>query len=300
MRDEEGIDEQDPAYQREWLGRWVHSADSLVYYAFTEQKNTYGDDLTAGLPLFDPKSGTKRKRRDWLDFDFSNGIPAKVWKKHDWFFGASVDLGYDDPTVIGVFMWSDTHPNVYLVTAYKHAKMIPARIAAELKRLQKKVEKEFGKGAALSWTVIDQGGGAGKMIAEEFAQRWSIPCKGAEKTRKATYIELCNGDFATGRFKIHERCLPVLEEISVLQWDARFPGRKEDPRFGNDACDMMLYGWREARHDTRTEDDTPEESLPEPGSDEANAELEDAMEQKFLKQLDRDRRFQDQNDGEHW
>lgn len=308
MRAEQGYHEEDPEYQREWLGRWIRSADSLVYYGFSEKRNVYGTPLVgedgAPLPL------GRRGRHDWLAGGLDHllsEIPAPKKRlspaeqrmlaravggggeaarraaqriqedkaaaarklgRVQWFFGVSVDLGYDDPTVIGLFAWNLVDPTVYLIAVKKRKKMIPSAIAGEIKRAMKLC-------GALTFVVVDQGGGAGKMIAEEFKERWGIPAKGAEKPKKATFIELCNGDFETGRFKIHARCEPVLDEISVLQWDPRFLGRKEDPRFGNDACDMMLYGWREAKHHGHTGDEEPAELVPDEGTPE-HAERERA------------------------
>lgn len=242
MMEDEGIDESDPSFQREWRARWVKSEDALVYHRFNTVLNTY--------------------------------TTIKDEKKVEWFYGVSVDLGYDDPTVIGLFRWSLNRPEVYLDKVFKKSGMIPAQIATEIRRIEKQV-------GSLAFVVVDQGGGAGKMIAEEFRTRWGIDCVGAEKTKKPTFIELCNGDLASGRFKIHAKnALAVLDEISVLQWDPRYPGKKEDERFPNDACDMMLYGWRECRGYAFDADKLPaelEKSPQEADEDDMEMEAEAAL-----------------------
>lgn len=243
----QGISELDPSFRREWRAEWARSADDLVYPHFSSVRNVY------------------------------KTIPGA--NRIEWHYGVSVDLGYDDPTVIGVFMWSTEVPDVYLIRVIKGDSWIISRIGSELK----KIEKEFG---ALSFIVVDQGGGAGKMAAEEMKQRWQLAnLKGAEKQKKPTYIGFLNSDFQTGRFKIHESCVPVLDEISVLQWDARWPGKVEDERFANDACDMMLYGWRECRGFAFDQDQTPMEMRPSEAQ-----QQEDDMESQIARGIERENR----------
>jgi hypothetical protein len=249
----EGVDINDPAIQREWFARWIRSTEALVYPSFNERRNVYRD--------------------------------IKNDKRIEWFYGVSVDLGYDDPTVIGLFKWSNDVPDVYLTKVIKGENWIPSRIAKEILRL----EKEVG---ALAFTVVDQGGGAGKMIAEEFKSRWHLPnVRAAQKTAKPTFIKMMNGDLATGRFHIHESCVPVLDEIGVLQWDPRFLGVKEDERFANDACDMALYGWRETRGGVGFDEDrTPDQLMPEDKEREED-EMEEQLERDFKRSQNEDDLF---------
>lgn len=68
-----------PAFQREYLGRWVYDADSLVF-KFNEKKNLY-----THLP------------------------------EGDWSYILGVDVGFNDADAAAVLAFSDSHPEVYLV-----------------------------------------------------------------------------------------------------------------------------------------------------------------------------------------
>jgi len=96
-----GWDEFHPVYLREWCGRWVRSADSLVY-RFDESKNLY-----TTLPT------------DEYDFEYLLGV----------------DLGFDDATAFVVGAFSRNLPVFYLVEEIKRAGMIPAEIAKQIQQL---------------------------------------------------------------------------------------------------------------------------------------------------------------------
>jgi Terminase large subunit, T4likevirus-type, N-terminal len=241
----QNLTDQDPTFRREWMAEWVRSVEALVYARFSFQKNVYAT------------------------------IPGD--EHREWFYGASVDFGYDDPTVIGLFKWSHDDPTVYLTRIIKASGQIVSQIASTLKRL----EREVG---GFSFLVADYGGGSGKMFGEELRERHGFHLiKGAEKTKKPVYIESLNSDFQTGRFKVHESCVPLLDEISVLQWDPRALGRLEDERFANDCCDMMLYGWRETRGFEFDDSRTPDELIP-PAPEREAQEIEDEIERRLKAQ----------------
>jgi len=231
-----------PYIQREYFARWVKGEESLVY-AFQPRRNTY-----TALPRGD----------------------------HDWIFGLAVDLGYDDPTAFVLFQWARTCPDLFIPRAWKRDKMIPATIAAEIRRTRDQV-------GGLSYISVDQGGGAGKIVTAEFEQRYGLVCTPAEKKKKPTFIEFMNGDFSTGRIKAHETdAHELIEEWRSIQWDQdpRRRGR-EDERYPNDLADAALYGYREARHYFFGIDDAdiprPEQDLPDRGSERSGREQERKM-----------------------
>tara|TARA_R100000808_G_C2155477_1_gene168149 strand:+ start:11717 stop:13171 length:1455 start_codon:yes stop_codon:yes gene_type:complete len=94
-------DNEHPVYLREWRGRWIRSADSLVY-KFNETINLYDS-----LPV--------------LDYDFE--------------YILGVDLGFNDATAFTICAFNRYLPTLYLVYEMKKVGMIPAEIADHIKHL---------------------------------------------------------------------------------------------------------------------------------------------------------------------
>ncbi len=80
-RERRGIDENDPTYQREFLGQWVHDQRALVF-EYNAAKQHYEDaDLPGGA----------------------------------WSYVQASDLGFEDEDATAVLGWSDKAPSVYLL-----------------------------------------------------------------------------------------------------------------------------------------------------------------------------------------
>lgn len=90
-----------PVYLREWCGRWVKSADSLVY-KFDENKNTY-----------------KRSER-----------PQELY------FVLGVDFGWDDKNAFCVVGFHPKEPHVYVCETYAKGEMLIEQTAQKIKDLQ--------------------------------------------------------------------------------------------------------------------------------------------------------------------
>lgn len=95
-----GITEDDPTFQREWLGKWVRDDNALVY-KFDSQKNGYED-----LP-------------DNLDWNYVIGI----------------DLGYDDSDAIVVWAFNQSIPCIYQVQEFKQNGLTVSELAKYIKDL---------------------------------------------------------------------------------------------------------------------------------------------------------------------
>jgi hypothetical protein len=74
-----GVSADHPSIQREWFGKWVLDADSLVYH-YSSQINDYEE------------------------------LPIEKWN-----YILGVDLGYNDADAICLLAWSDKSPNTYLI-----------------------------------------------------------------------------------------------------------------------------------------------------------------------------------------
>src|SRR5205807_2475481 len=94
--------------------------------------------------------------------------------------------------------------------------------------------------------VVVDSGGLGKAFVEEMKQRHGLPVQAAEKTHKAAYVALLNGDLDASLVKVR-RTGPLAGEWSVLAKDPDDP-TKEAENLPNHCSDAALYGWREARH----------------------------------------------------
>ena len=84
-----------------------------------------------------------------------------------------------------------------------------------------------------------------KQAVEEMRRRHDLPLTPAEKTGKADFIEIMNGDFVSGYIKVHKKAaLPLIEEYGQLIWDDRSHRKEEHASCPNHCVDAALYAWR--------------------------------------------------------
>ena len=103
-KEENGWEEDDPTFRREYLGQWVRDENSLVY-SFSKKRN-----LVEELP------------------------------EVDWKYGLGIDLGFSDATALVVVAWSDEVPETYVVDVEKHHGFAVDDIARRVRWL----EAEYG------------------------------------------------------------------------------------------------------------------------------------------------------------
>jgi len=103
-KENRGIPDTDPSWQREWLGLWCPS-DSLTVYTFCSEINVY-----------------------------SGKLPAE----HEWQYILGIDLGYNDSTAIVVAAFSDTDPNMYQVYEWKEPGLTVDRIEKQVRKVMRK------------------------------------------------------------------------------------------------------------------------------------------------------------------
>lgn len=99
-------DEQNPTFQREWLGRWVRESSTLVY-KFPEGDRAYYTELP---------------------------------KAHEWFHILGIDLGWSAPSVFRVISYSPEHPSVYLGKRILRKRLSVTGIATVIKELQQEFD----------------------------------------------------------------------------------------------------------------------------------------------------------------
>ncbi len=151
--------------------------------------------------------------------------------------------------------------------------MIPSQIAMKT--------REYMDAYNIEIAVADTGG-LGKSIVEEFRQRYHLPIRPAEKSKKGSYIEMMNSDFQRGLIKVSPHSA-IVDEWELLQWQE--DRKKEDSRYENHLSDACLYAWRESRHYRYAGEPI---APPEFGSAAWAKAEEDRMFQQTVKALDKE------------
>ncbi len=238
-------------------------------------------------------------RREWLGewcFSFDAQVYAYDRDRNDCDivpdtleqYVVGIDLGFIDSTAVVVLGFhGGSDPRIWVVESYKEAKLIPSAVG----ELVQEYVQEYDPIA-----IVGDTGGLGRSLVEEMRQRFGIPIKAAEKTKKLAFIELLNGDMRSGRMQIQSQSNEdLITELRLLQWepDSRLPGRRwrVSQACDDHLTDAMLYAWREAKH-------WISETLPEkpvaPGHPAFEDQLEAEMEEAFR------RSHQAEDSDEEW
>lgn len=212
LKARKGWGDENPIWQREFLGKWIADDDSFVY-KYSPFRN-----------VWEPEVESKNEF----------GLPAG----HDWEFVLGCDFGWEDPFAVIVSAFSWTHPVMHEVYSYKERHMHVADIARKIAE----VTDMFGEFAGM----VGDSGGMGKMVIEELNSIYGISIDAADKTQKRDYIELLNSDLLEGRIKVRPQS-DLIDEWSALVWK---DGDKdsENKSFANHLCDSFLYSWRYCFH----------------------------------------------------
>jgi PBSX family phage terminase large subunit len=145
-----------------------------------------------------------------------------------------VDLGYDpDPSAFVVCAYREHDKNLYIVEASKETGLDVTAVAERIKELEKRYD--FDR------IAIDN---ANKQAVEEMKRRHGLALHAADKTGKADFIELMNGDFISGYIKLLPEAKPLADEYAELIWDDKSEQRKEHANCDNHCADAALYAWR--------------------------------------------------------
>lgn len=170
-------------------------------------------------------------------FDFDRNVFDElptIGGRGRWHYVLGIDLGFNDPTAWVVCAYHDTSRVLYVLGAHKKEHCDITEVADQTRRLMGRFD--FDR------IIIDN---ANKQAVEEIRRRHDIPLTAAEKTGKADFIEIMNGDFILGNIKLHRKAaLPLAEEYSQLIWDERSPRREEHAACANHCVDAALYAWR--------------------------------------------------------
>lgn len=196
----------------------------------------------------------------------------------DWHYVLGCDLGYTDATSFVVAAYHDFDPTLYVLEASKEAGMDVTAVATRAKALMRKYDFDA--------LVIDN---ANKQAVEEMVKRHEIPWKPADKTGKADFIEVMNGEFIMGRVKLGPEAQALKDEYSALIWDDKSAKKQEHPACENHCADGGLYAWRYTYQYLSTAPRVP----PKPGTPEYAQEQEEQMEAAAVAAYEREQHADD-------
>lgn len=179
-----------------------------------------------------------------------------------WHYVVGLDLGFADSTAWVVAAYHDNDRRLHIVEALKADRLDVTDVAQRTRALLARYDVDR--------VVVD---GANRQAVEELRRRHDLPLTAAEKTSKADFVDLLNGDLIVGNVRVElERAAVLVDEWAGLVWDSRVHGRRvEHPACPNHAADAALYAWRHC-HGYLAETIAPR---PAPGTPE-RAELERA------------------------
>jgi hypothetical protein len=210
-----------------------------------EDLGLWATDTESLLYKFDPARNT------WAGDKLPEG--------HVWRHVLGVDFGSRDDTAFVVWAFSDTCAKAYQVFEDKRPRMHASSIVDAIVSLSETFDPEQ--------IVVDPSAGGANYV-EELRDRWGLPIEAAEKTKKASFIQLMNDDLNQGRL------LVIRDGKLGAEWEQL----EKDMRTGKERIgsidhlsDAALYAWRYLNHH-RT--DVSESPRPVPGSPEYLAELE--------------------------
>lgn len=257
-RRENGWSEEDPDFQREYLGRWVASDARWVY-------------AVHGVPAHQLVYAPQRLAADgFLDLRAAMRDLPGASEGRDYFVAMGCDLGTKDDFAVVLWAWSLRDPVLYELGAWKRPGLDYDEMAAYLVAARRQV--------VIGTVVADAGGGGKPAVmgwSKKWADRYQVPIIEATKPNKEVAINQLNADLRTGRIRLRDGS-PLLREWLAHRWAPKrsATGRQvEDPATPNHCADAALYAHRETyAHRYR---ETP--CAPDPGTAAWFQQEEEAM-----------------------
>jgi hypothetical protein len=198
------------------------------------------------LSQLDPIRRAQLERGEWIEDStgmvyhrYSDELIIDTLPDGEFQYMLGLDFGVNDATAMTVIGWRKHDDKLYVIHNEKHEGWTPSAVADRIRVLS--LRFKFQK-------IIGDSGGIGKAYVEEARQRWLIPIDAAEKQNKRGYIELINGDLHNGKILfLRANTLELRKELKELCWK-NAKRTEEHPSMQNNACDSLLYIWREARN----------------------------------------------------
>lgn len=253
----------EPAFQREWLGKWVSSDARYVYAAHQVPEHEL---------LYAPQ------RLDADDFpDIKRALedlPGYL-EGREYFLALGGDLGTRDDFAMVMYAWSLHDAVLYEVFSWKKPGLDYDEMAHHLRAVCDQVH--------VSIVVCDAGGGGKPAVmgwSKKWVERYGLPITEATKANKAVAIKQKNNDIRRGLLKFRKGA-PLIGELLVHRWAPQRSATgkmAEDPTTPNHCCDAALYAHRDSYHHRFRE----EQLKPEPNSPEWVAREERDLEEAAI------------------
>jgi hypothetical protein len=203
---ENGWSDDDPTYQREYLGQWT-ADDSAQVYRYLDARNAVAD-----IPGYD---------------------------RDRWHHVIGVDFGMRDDCAWVVLAAHPHDRRLYAVEARKAAGLLVDDAAAVTAELCQRYRPSavVGDAGGLGKPYVEQ------WNARHAGQLGMPAMQSAEKADKRAAIDLLNADLRTGRLLVAPGAISLADEWRVLPWkDAA--RTLEHPAYPNHLADACLYAWR--------------------------------------------------------
>lgn len=237
-KEQNGWADDDPVWQREYLGEWTDAQDGLVYQYVTAR--------SIGRATWVPDYGTKERPNP-------TGLPRE---DGPWRLVGGLDLGFEAPTAFVVMAYSSKLRELRHVWDSSRPHMLVDQVA---EMIQEATDR-FGN----IEVIYADAGNLGTMVVNTLAQQ-GYPVEKAEKREKFDHIELVNSAFHRGEIKIIESTTAkehhwesTLEhQLLTNAWDLKHGSRdelarqgrlREDDSIPNDTVDAFLYCYRGSLH----------------------------------------------------
>lgn len=248
-KEAEDWSDDNPIWMREYLGLWAADDTENIY---RYRAHVDGKPWNQWDPFGKQKlEGTLALRA---------AIAALPCEFKDWLYAIGFDMGSRDPFAANVIAFSPSDPlrRLFHVHCFGRTKMYAKLIAilligeeaVEKVLRSERVDYEKPSGGifdVIGWPVamVADLASLGEAIIEELANVYGIRIKAAEKKGKHAAIELTNGDFVDGRWKIIKDS-PLEDQLTRLQWIVdEFGQVKENKADRNDHSDSIIYIRRE-------------------------------------------------------
>ena len=195
-------DETNPTLRREWRNEWVLDLQSLWIR--------------------------------WSEHNHFEKLPNQKW-----IYLMGIDIGHRDADAIAILAWSESSPNIYLVSET----ITRGQDITDLTNQVNALIEQYNPAKI----VMDEGA-LGKKIAEEIRRRRHIPVQPADKARKQENAAFLNDYLRQGKFFAPRASQFVIDSMRVqIDWERSSPDKIELKKgFHSDIIDAVLYAFRES------------------------------------------------------
>lgn len=273
---ENGWDEDDPDFKREWRGLWVREDARYVVHVHKVPSSTL---------IFAPVRATETG-----DYDHARALADlpkhPSGKPIEWLFAFGGDIGWDpDPTAFVLWAFSFEHPDAFEMWSWKRPRIHNDERAVEIRKIHEQAPFAIG---------VADAGGLGAETVHELATRYGLPLIPADKPAGEARFQQFNTEIRTGRLHFRGEAGVVMSATSVspLLWECLnlvyFPNvgpdgkpkihkyrRLPDKSMPGDHC---IDAGRYALHHCFNFRHTPTETKPPPGTPEHDAATETRIE----------------------